>query len=49
MLIIKEIDFTQRKIIGLETDKELIEVSLTETKLKLVVKRILLLKKKLKK
>ena len=36
MLIIKEIDFTQRKVIGLETDGELIEVSLTETKLKLV-------------
>ena len=50
MLIIKEIDFTQRKVIGLETDGELIEVSLTETKLKLVkVKRILLQKKNLKK
>ena len=36
MLIIKEIDFTQRKIIGLETDGELIEVNLTETNLKLV-------------
>jgi hypothetical protein len=36
MLIIKEIDFTQRKVIGLETDGELIEVNLTETKLKLV-------------
>jgi hypothetical protein len=36
MLIIKEIDFTQRKIIGLETDGELIEINLTETKLKLV-------------
>ena len=50
MLIIKEIDFTQRKVFGLETDGELIEVSLTETKLNLfLVKRILLLKKKLKK
>ena len=36
MLIIKEIDFTQRKIIGLETDGKLIEINLTETKLKLV-------------
>ena len=36
MLIIKEIDFTQRKVIGLKTDGELIEVNLTETKLKLV-------------
>ena len=36
MLIINEIDFTQRKIIGLETDGELIEINLTETKLKLV-------------
>ena len=36
MLIIKEIGFTQRKIIGLETDGELIEVNLTETNLKLV-------------
>ena len=36
MLIIKEIDFTQRKVIGLETDGELIEVNITETKSKLV-------------
>ena len=36
MLIIKEIDFTQRKVIGLKTDRKLIEVSLTETKLKVV-------------
>jgi hypothetical protein len=36
MSIIKEIDFTQRKVIGLETDGELIEVNLTKTKLKLV-------------
>ena len=36
MLIIKEIYFTQRKIIGIETDGELIEVNLTETKFKLV-------------
>ena len=50
MLIIKEIDFTQRKIIGLETDGELIEVSLTETKLKLVFsKENIVVKKKLKK
>ena len=39
MLIIKEIDFTQRKVIGLETDGELIKVSLTETKLKLVLSK----------
>ena len=36
MLIIKEIDFTQRKVIGLETDVELIEISLTKTKFKIV-------------
>jgi hypothetical protein len=36
MLIIKEIDFTQRKVIGLEIDRELIEVNSTETKLKLL-------------
>ena len=36
MLIIEKIDFTQWKIIGLETDGELIEVNLIETKLKLV-------------
>ena len=35
-MIIKEIDCTQRKVIGLETDGELIEVNLTKTKLKLV-------------
>ena len=36
MLIINEIDFTQRRIIGLESDETLIEVNLTKTKLKLV-------------
>ena len=36
MLIIKEIDFTQRKIIGIETNEKLIEVNLTKNKLKLV-------------
>jgi glyceraldehyde-3-phosphate dehydrogenase/erythrose-4-phosphate dehydrogenase len=36
MLNIKEIDFIQKKLIGLETDLELIEITLTETKLKLV-------------
>ena len=36
MLIISEIDFIQRKIIGIETDEKLIEVSLTKTKLKIV-------------
>ena len=30
MLIINEIDFTQRRIIGLETDEKLIEVILTK-------------------
>ena len=50
MLIIKEIYFTQRKIIGLETDGELIEDNLTENNLKhVLVKIILLLKRKLKK
>ena len=32
MLIIKEIDFNQKKFIGLETDETLIEVNLTKTK-----------------
>jgi hypothetical protein len=36
MLIIKEIDFNQKKVIGLETDEKLIEVNLTKNKLKLV-------------
>ena len=36
MLIIKEIDFNQKKIIGLETDEKLIELSLTKSKLKIV-------------
>ena len=36
MLIIREIDFNQKKVIGIETDEKLIEVSLTKTKLKLV-------------
>ena len=50
MLIIKEIDFTQRKVIGLETDGELIEVSLTETKLKLVFsKEIIVVEKEIEK
>ena len=36
MLIINEIDFSQRRIIGLETDEKLIEVNLTKNKFKLV-------------
>ena len=36
MLIINEIDFNQKKVIGLETDEKLIEVNLTKNKLKLV-------------
>ena len=36
MLIINEKNFTQRKIIGLETDEKLIELKLTKTKLKIV-------------
>ena len=36
MLIINEIDFAQRRIIGLDTDEKLIEVNLTKKKLKLV-------------
>ena len=36
MLIINEIDFNQKKVIGLETNETLIEVNLTKTKLKLV-------------
>lgn len=36
MLNIQEIDFIQKKIIGLETDSELIEITLAEAKLKLV-------------
>ena len=45
MLIIKKIDFIQRKIIGIETDEKLLEVSLTKTKLKLyfILKKQLLL------
>ena len=52
MLIINEIDFTQRRIIGLETDEKLIEVNLTKNKLKLVFnleKQLLLKKRKIKK
>ena len=52
MFIIKEIDFTQKKVIGLETDKELIELNLTKTKLKLVFnkeKTIIIKKKKINK
>ena len=52
MLIINEIDFTQRRIIGLETDEKLIELSLTKTKLKIVFnleKQLLLKRKKIKK
>ena len=36
MLIIKEIDFNQKKVNGLETDEKLIELTLTKTKLKIV-------------
>ena len=32
MLIINEIDFNQKKVIGLETDEKLIELTLTKTK-----------------
>jgi hypothetical protein len=39
MLIIKQKEFTQQKVIGIETNGELIEVNLTETKLKLVVSK----------
>ena len=48
MLIINEIDFTQRRIIGLETDEKLLEVSLTKTKLKIVfnLEKIITIKKK---
>jgi hypothetical protein len=48
MLIIKEINFTQKKVIGLETDEKLIEVSLTETKLKIVfnLEKTIIIKKK---
>ena len=52
MLIINGIDFTQRRIIGIETDEKLIEVNLTKTKLKLVFsleKTIIIKKKKIKK
>ena len=48
MLIINEIDFTQRRIIGLETDEKLIEVNLTKNKLKLVfnLEKTIIIKKK---
>ena len=48
MLIIKEIDFTQRRIIGLETDEKLIELSLTKSKLKIVfnLEKTIIIKKK---
>ena len=50
MLIIKEIDFTQRKVIGLETDGELIEVNLNKSLLKLVFsKDNIIVKKEIKK
>ena len=47
MLIIKEIGFIQRKIIGIETDEKLIEISLTKTKLKIVfnLEKIITIKK----
>ena len=37
MLIINEIDFNQKKVIGIKTNETLIEVNLTKTKLKLVL------------
>ena len=48
MLIIKEIDFNQKKIIGLETDEKLIELSLTKSKLKIVfnLEKTIIIKKK---
>ena len=48
MLIIKEIDFIQRKIIGIETDEKLLEISLTKTKLKIVfnLEKTIIIKKK---
>ncbi len=48
MLIINEIDFTQRRIIGLETDEKLIEVNLTKNKLKLVfnLEKTIIIKKR---
>ena len=48
MLIIKEIDFNQKKVIGLETDETLIELTLTKTKLKIVfnLEKIIIIKKK---
>ena len=48
MLIINEIDFTQPRIIGLETDEKLIELTLTKPKLKIVfsLEKIILLKKR---
>ena len=48
MLIINEIDFTQRRIIGLETDEKLIELTLTKTKLKIVfnLEKIIIIKKR---
>jgi hypothetical protein len=47
-LIINEIDFTQRRIIGIETDEKLIELSLTKTKLKIVfnLEKTIIIKKK---
>ena len=48
MLIINEIDFNQKKVIGLETDEKLIELTLTKTKLKIVfnLEKIIIIKKK---
>ena len=47
MLIIKEIDFTQRKNIVLETDSEVIEINLTKIKFKVVLnKEIIIVVKK---
>ena len=49
MLIINEINFTQRRIVGIKTDETLIEVNLTKTKLKLVInleKTIIFFKKR---
>jgi hypothetical protein len=39
MLLIKEINFTQLKIFGLENNKGTTEVKLTQTKLKVVSKK----------
>ena len=48
MLIINEIDFILKKVIGLETDEKLIEVNLTKNKLKLVfnLEKTIIIKKK---